>query len=258
MFAAATLTSSLKTPKGDPIPLRGVDFKVTIRDVGAWVTVAQHFQNVEEQPIEAVYSFPLPEGAAICGFEVRLGERVITGRVEEKETAFAQYDEAIQEGHGAYLVDEDRPNIFTISVGNLLPQQSVVVQIAYVQELDTLPDGGRFVIPTTISPRYVPQEQLQTASASELLHINPPRVLGSLPYGLTIQVDLAASSPIRSVESPSHPIRCLLNGDQATVELVGENIQLDQDFVLSYALQHSHRPHILLAKDMGSEGYVAM
>ncbi|MCS6783520.1 MAG: VIT domain-containing protein, partial [Gloeomargarita sp. SKYG98] len=155
MFAVAPVTAGLQTPEGTPIPLRGVDFDVTIRDIGAQVTVSQHFQNVESQPIEAVYSFPLPEGAAICGFEVRLGERVITGRVEEKETAFAQYDEALKEGQGAYLIDQDRPNIFTISVGNLLPQQSVVIRIRYVQELETHATGGRLVIPTTISPRYV-------------------------------------------------------------------------------------------------------
>lgn len=147
MVFTATQPARLYSTTGTPIPLRGVDFQAVIRDMGAQVTVAQHFQNVEDNPIEAVYSFPLPETAAICGFEVRLGERIITGRVEEKETAFAQYDEAMREGHGAYLVDQDRPNIFTMSVGNLLPQQSVVMRISYVQELETQADRGRFVIP---------------------------------------------------------------------------------------------------------------
>ncbi len=109
MVLTETQAAGLRSTTGAPIPLRGVDFQAVIRDMGAQVTVAQHFQNVEESPIEAVYSFPLPEAAAICGFEVRLGERIITGRVEEKETAFAQYDEAIREGHGAYLVDQIDP-----------------------------------------------------------------------------------------------------------------------------------------------------
>ncbi|APB32947.1 von Willebrand factor type A domain protein [Gloeomargarita lithophora Alchichica-D10] len=258
MFSTTTTPSGLLSPTGTPIPLRGVDFNVVIREIGSWVTVSQHFQNVEDQPIEAVYSFPLPEGAAICGFQVYLGERIIAGRVEEKETAFAQYDEAIKEGHGAYLVDQDRPNIFTISVGNLLPQQAVVVRMTYVQELDTQVHGGRFVIPTTISPRYMPVAQLETAPATELLHLNPPTVLENLPYGLAIRVDLVTSTPIIGLESPSHPIRLTLKDGQATVELVGENIQLDQDFVLTYTLQKSHEPHILLGKDMGSDGFVAM
>ncbi|WAS06231.1 VIT domain-containing protein [Gloeomargaritales cyanobacterium VI4D9] len=258
MIFTATQPAGLYATTGTPIPLRGVDFQAVIRDMGAQVTVSQHFQNEENNPIEAVYSFPLPESAAICGFEVRLGERVITGRVEEKETAFAQYDEAIREGHGAYLVDQDRPNIFTISVGNLLPQQSVVIRISYVQELEMQADGGRFVIPTTISPRYVPAQQLETAPAAELLHINPPRVLGTLPYGLTIRVDMATSSPILGLESPSHPIRFTLQDGRASVELVGENIQLDQDFVLNYTLQKSPEPRILLGKDMGSDGFVVM
>lgn len=258
MFSTATAPAGLYTTTGTPIPLRGVDFQVVIRDMGAQVTVSQNFHNEENNPIEAVYSFPLPEAAAICGFEVRLGERVITGRVEEKETAFAQYDEAIREGHGAYLVDQDRPNIFTISVGNLLPQQSVVIRISYVQELEMQADRGRFVIPTTISPRYVPAQQLKTAPAAELLHINPPRVLGTLPYGLTVRVDIATNRPILGVESPSHPLRLTLENGRARVELVGEHIQLDQDFVLNYTLQTSHEPHILLGKDMGSDGFVVM
>jgi len=258
MVFTAAAPAGLYTTTGTPIPLRGVDFQVVIRDMGAQVTVSQHFQNQENNPIEAVYLFPLPESAAICGFEVRLGERVITGRVEEKETAFAQYDEAIREGHGAYLVDQDRPNIFTISVGNLLPQQSVVIRMTYVQELELHADRGRFVIPTTISPRYVPAQQLETASAAELLHINPPRVLGTLPYGLTVRVDIATSSPILGLESPSHPIRFTLQDGRAQVELVGENIQFDQDFVLNYTLQKSSEPRILLGKDIGSDGFIVM
>ncbi|MEN9220117.1 MAG: VIT domain-containing protein, partial [Thermostichales cyanobacterium GMQP_bins_62] len=67
------MPASLISTSGDPIPLRGVNFQVTIRDGGACVTVTQHFQNLEAQPIEAVYSFPLPEGAAIHGLEVRIG-----------------------------------------------------------------------------------------------------------------------------------------------------------------------------------------
>ncbi|MEN9271487.1 MAG: VIT domain-containing protein, partial [Thermostichales cyanobacterium HHBFW_bins_127] len=252
------MPASLISTSWDPIPLRGVNFQVTIRDGGACVTVTQHFQNLEAQPIEAVYSFPLPEGAAIHGLEVRIGEKVIFGQVEEKAKAFEKYDKAMQQGHGAYLIDQDRPNILTLSVGNLLPQQSVLIQIRYVQELDIHADGGRFVIPTTISPRYVPPEQERSAPASELLHINPPRVLGPLPYGLRVEVDLLATSPIRAVESPSHPIRCTLNGNQARVELIGRHVQLDQDFVLSYSLQQSHTPQVLVGKDIGSDGYVAM
>lgn len=104
----------------------------------------------------------------------------------------------------------------------------------------------------------MPATQLETAPAAELLHINPPRVLGTLPYGLTISVDIATSSPILGLESPSHPIRFTLQDGRARVELVGENIQLDQDFVLNYTLQKPYEPRIVLRKDIGSDGFVVM
>ncbi|MCS6783481.1 MAG: VWA domain-containing protein, partial [Gloeomargarita sp. SKYG98] len=128
----------------------------------------------------------------------------------------------------------------------------------YVQELETHATGGRLVIPTTISPRYVPLEQLQTAPASELMHINPPTVLGPLPYGMRLRVEVVTSSPLVSVESPSHPIRCTLADGRAQVELVGDQVQLDQDFVLNYTVQKPHAPQVRIARDIGSDGFVAM
>ena len=114
------------------IPLQGVRIEARLTGLGSEVTVTQRYTNLEAVDIEAVYVFPLEEGAAVCGFTARVGDRLIRGRVEEREKAFEVYDDAMAAGHGAFLLDQERPNIFTVSVGNLRPQQSIEIAITYV------------------------------------------------------------------------------------------------------------------------------
>ena len=67
------------------VPLRGVSISAEVIDVASKVTVVQRYKNDEKKPIEATYCFPLEEGSAVCGFEVRIGDRLIQGEVEERE-----------------------------------------------------------------------------------------------------------------------------------------------------------------------------
>ena len=148
----------LFTKEDAPVPLTGVTVNGTITGRVAKVTIRQRFENREGKAIEAVYKFPLPEGSSVCGFTVSTGDRVLRGRVEEREQAFREYDEALAQGHGAFLLDEERPNIFTLSVGNVKPRHAVDIEVAYVTTLETNGGEVRFMLPTTISPRYVPAD----------------------------------------------------------------------------------------------------
>lgn len=139
-----------------PVPLAGVSVTADVRSLCARVTVTQRFINHERQPIEAVYVFPLDEGAAVCGFEAVIDGMLVVGEVKEREEAFRLYDDAMSEGHGAYLLDEERPDVFQASIGNLPPGKEALVRITYVTELGVDGDAVRFVIPTTVSPRYAP------------------------------------------------------------------------------------------------------
>jgi hypothetical protein len=86
---------------GAPIPLLGTKATAEIVGRGTRVTIAQRFRNVEKQPVEAAYKFPLPEAGAVCGFRAVVGDRRIEGVVEERDEAFKRYDEALAAGHGA-------------------------------------------------------------------------------------------------------------------------------------------------------------
>ena len=224
-----------------PIPLEGVRVDARLAGVASAVTVTQRYKNTEAVPVEAVYVFPLEDGAAVCGFAARIGDRVVEGRVEEREQAFATYDDAMAEGHGAFLLDQERPNVFTASVGNLKPGESVDIELRYVALASFDDRAARLMIPTTISPRYVP------ASAPELgqpdgERVNPVRRF-DVPYGLTLTVEVDAPGPIVSVESPSHTVRTRLRPNGATVELSQGVTALDRDFVLLVEAEDAHAPH---------------
>lgn len=96
---------------GSPVPLNGVEVLGEITGNGASVKISQSFTNSEEEPIEAVYKFPLPENAAVCGFRALIDGRTVEGKIEEREKAFELYDKALEEGDLAQLLDEERPNI---------------------------------------------------------------------------------------------------------------------------------------------------
>src|SRR5436190_14907650 len=109
----------LTTNPADRVALRGVRVLARLAGMSQRTTIEQTFVNAEPHAIEAVYTFPLPESAAVCGFEVVTGDRVLTGKIEESEQAIEQYQEAVDDGHGAFLMEQDRPDVFTVRVGNL-------------------------------------------------------------------------------------------------------------------------------------------
>ena len=133
-----------------------------IHSFAADVTIKQIFRNDETTPIEAVYCFPIEEQAAIYAFTARIDDREIIAQLKEKKQAQQEYNNALQQGHGAYLLEQDEKSQdnFIINVGALPPGKECHIHISYVTELDLVQNGTkiRFVIPTTIAPRYNPNK----------------------------------------------------------------------------------------------------
>lgn len=232
---------------GSAVPLLGVSVEAELKGFAARVTLAQRYRNDGTTPLEATYVFPLDEGAAVCGFEAQVDGRVVTGKVMEREKAFEAYDETISAGHGAYLLDEERPDVFTASVGNLPPGKEVVVRVTTVSELAAEGDGLRFTLPTTVSPRYAPAEDRRGVGRTPEETLNPP-VAFCVPYGLSLRIGLDMPTAIRGVESPSHPISIDLDGCRGTVTLGTEQTALDRDFVLVVRLADAGKPAVLVER----------
>ena len=226
-----TNTSGLFTRDKAAVPLTGVSVEAEISSFCARISVAQRYVNRESTPVEAVYVFPLDEGAAVCGFEAIVDDTVVVGEVKEREEAFRLYDDAMERGDGAFLLDEERPDVFQASVGNLPPAKEALLKLTYVTEL-TVADGGlRFTVPTTVSPRFAPTEDQVGVGRPDSQTLNPPRDW-HVPYGLNLTVRLAMPGAISQVESPSHPVSVTIAGCTATVA-VSRDTALDRDFVLN-------------------------
>src|SRR5258706_1752132 len=148
--------AGLFTVEGTPIPLRGVEVEGEILGAHARVKVRQRYVCVEGKPIEAIYTFPLPSSATLVGFAMTCGGRRLEGVVKEREQAFRDYDDAVTSGHGAALLEQERPNVFTASVGNLLPNEETLIELEYLERLRADEGALRWMIPTLVAPRYIP------------------------------------------------------------------------------------------------------
>ena len=162
---------------------------------------------------------------------MHLDGRVIKGQVEEREKAFKIYDEALGRGDGGYLLEQERPNIFTLMVGNLNPGMEVLVEIEYVTLLDWEGDKVRFFLPTTISPRYIPDRMPEREGIPEAARIHP-EYAREVPYGLSLDLNIHDAPSIQAVESPSHLLKIEIGGDPIKVSFYSETVRMDRDFIL--------------------------
>jgi Ca-activated chloride channel family protein len=243
----------------DRIALRGVHLHARLSGMSQKTTIEQTFVNLEPRAIEAVYTFPLPDGAAVCGFEVFTSDGVLTGTIEESGQAIEQYENAIDEGDGAFLMEQDRPDVFTVRVGNIKPRQAATIRLTYVCALDRVDKSIRVVFPTTIAPRYTTAtatDPIQAAIEGDAL--NPPHVL-NVPYGISMEIDIALGRELMRVNSPSHLIT-VANGDAGTyrVTLSQGVSEMDRDFVLLLDFKREHEPRVEVTGGREGESYLAV
>jgi Ca-activated chloride channel family protein len=243
----------------DRIALRGVRLRSRLCGMSQRTIIEQTFVNLEQRAIEAVYTFPLPEGAAVCGFEVVTGDRALTGVVEETGTAIERYDDAISEGHGAFMVEQERPDVFTARVGNLAPGQAATIQLTFVAPLEIADRAIRVAFPTTVAPRYATE-----SGASDLLEarmdadaLNPPHVL-RVPYGLSMEVEVALGRPVREISSPTHAVRVEEREEGQIVTLAGRAADMDRDVVLRIETAREQQPIAEVAKGPDGADYLAV
>src|SRR5262249_56633139 len=142
-------------------PLVATDVDVTVSGPTARARVTQLFHNPSAGWVEAVYVYPLPEGGAVDTLKMVVGERIIVGDVMERKSAKVVYDRAKAAGRKATLIEEERPNIFTNSVANIGPGESVLVQIEYQEPVHQSGNEFSLRIPLVVAPRYNPAPVVQ-------------------------------------------------------------------------------------------------
>src|SRR2546430_10381649 len=145
-------------------PLKHTDVKVEISGFLSRVNVTQEFENPFKEKIEAVYVFPLPQNAAVDDMTMVVGERTVRGKILRREEAQAVYEAAKSNGQVASLLDQERPNIFTQSVANILPGEQIKITISYVETLKYAEGSYEFVFPMVVGRSEEHSSELQSQS----------------------------------------------------------------------------------------------
>jgi len=227
-------------------PLEHTDVKAEVSGALARVTVTQKFVNPYQEKIEAVYTFPLPANAAVDDMTMLVGSRMIRGKIKRREEARAIYDAARAAGHVASLLDQQRPNIFTQSVANIMPGEQVKITISYVETLKY--EGGtyEFNFPMVVGPRYIPGQATgrqgggwapDTDRAPDASCITPPVTPPGTRAGhdISLEVSLDAGVPLDAVESPTHAVTIATRSPhEAVVALKDQATLPNKDFILRW------------------------
>jgi Ca-activated chloride channel family protein len=274
--AAARLTQgslvSLDT-EGQPAglcPLKHTDVQAEISGFLGRVTVTQEFENPFEDKIEAVYTFPLPQNAAVDDMTMRIGDRIVRGKIKRREEARAIYEAAKSAGHVAALLDQERPNIFTQSVANIMPGEKVKITISYVETLRYEEGSYEFVFPMVVGPRYIPGQPVgkqgggwapDTGQVPDASRITPPVTPEGTRAGhdISVEVHVDAGVPIQALASKTHEI--LLerpSSGQAVARLKSKSVLPNKDFVLRYEVAGKKIEDAVLTHHSGKSGFFTM
>lgn len=226
-------------PEADQLPLQETRAEVHIAGVIADVVVTQVYRNNGKRPIHARYVFPASTRAAVHGMTLQVGARRIRAQIREREAARREFDQARKEGKSAALLEQQRPNVFSMDVANILPGDEIRVELHYSELLVPTDGTYEFVYPTVVGPRYS-KEPEKTAPAGERWVKSPYLHQGEGPtYKFGIETRIAAGMPIAEVQCPTHKTYVDWQGTgTALVRLdPGEADGGNRDYVLRYRLQ---------------------
>ena len=244
---------------------------VTLRISGlvARVAVRQEFRNDGSEWVEGLYVFPLPDSAAVDRLRMHIGERYIVGEIREKQQARKEYEQAKIAGKKTGLVEQQRANLFTSSVANIGPGETITIEIEYLETVRY--DEGTFNLrfPLTLTPRFMPGTPVigqrgsgwspDTTRVSDASLISPPMVMRSSDHRVTLHAELDAGLPLAHIASRYHPIDVTERGDRYQVGLAGGDVPMDHDFELLWRPAAAAAARAMLfSETTGNDTYVLL
>src|SRR5215831_1576302 len=261
---------------GGRCPLKHTDVKAEVSGFLARVTLTQEFHNPMEEKIEAVYLFPLPPRSAVDQLTMDVGGQVIRGEIKRRAEAQRLFAQARTEGRVAALLDQERPNVFTQSVTNILPGSTVKVMISYVETLPYENGVYEFTFPMVVGPRYIPGEpkpvaepdnadQKQAATGTDQVpdaaRITPQRMPDGMRPGHDVSLEVAIDTgvPLEQITSELHEIEVDRDGNhQAVVRLKEKDAIPDRDFTLRFGVGGMQIADAVLAHRDERGGYFTL
>lgn len=225
-------------PAVDSLPLKETKVDTNINGVIAETYVTQTYANEGKNPINASYVFPASTKVSVHGMKMEIGNEVITAKIKEKEEAKAEFEEAKEEGKSASLLEQQRANVFTMDVANIMPGDTVKIQLHYTELIDSTEGTYEFVFPTVSGPRY-PSPSEDSNEDSNQWVASPYLKEGQTPSGsYEIAVNLSTGVPITDLACKSHEVNITYDNEStAKVTLSNpEDYAGNRDFILDYKL----------------------
>ncbi|MEH1867558.1 MAG: VIT domain-containing protein [Nostoc sp.] len=235
-------------------PLKHTEVKAKITGSISRVEVTQSFENPFTTTLEAVYIFPLPDEAAVDDMLIRIGDRTIQGSIKKRQEAVAIYEQARKQGQTAGLLEQERDNIFTQSLANIKPGEQIDVIIRYSDSLKFEGGNYEFVFPMVVGPRYIPgitiaEDAVGGGSAiapmtlnqdtdlvPDASRLNAPILPSGMRsrYDINVTIEINAGVEIQHINSPSHQIQIIREGQLVNIKLGGGDTIPNKDLILRY------------------------
>lgn len=235
-------------------PLEHTDVHARVAGYVATVDVEQRFGNPYDEPIEAVYVFPLPSTAAVNGFVLEVADRKIVGVVLPRKEAERVYEAAKARGQRAALLTQQRPNVFTQNVANIAPRETVKVKITYFERLKYDNKHYEFAFPMVVAPRY-------NGAGSQGQGVNPPvrRADQRSGHDVSLSLDIDAGLPIKTVECATHGVTISkLSKTRHAVTLGGADEIPNRDFVCRWSVAGGETQFGVLAHRGEKDGFFTL
>jgi Ca-activated chloride channel homolog len=267
---AKTIAGGTLTSLKGICPLKHTTVEAHVSGPLARVTVTQEFENPFAEKIEAVYTFPLPPNSAVDGMTMHIGDRTIRGAIKEREEARRIYETARRSGQVASLLKQERPNIFTQAVANLVPGARVKIEISYVETMPYESGSYEFRFPMVVAPRYMPGEPTgkqgggwapDTTSVPDASLISPNVTPEGTRAGhdISLALDIDAGVPIEALRSSTHDVAIERPAAaRATVRLREKAVIPNKDFVVQYQVAGDRVRDAVLTHHGARGGYLTL
>ena len=225
-------------PSTDSFPLKKTSVTADINGIIADIHVLQTYANEGTNPINASYVFPASTKVTVHGMQMQIGNQLVTAQIKEKEEAKEEFEEAKEEGKSASLLSEERPNVFSMNVANIMPGDQVAIDLHYTELITPTEGTYQFVYPTVVGPRYI-SPVLDDSGTREEWTETPYLPEGTAPKDkYEIQVSLSAGVPITQLTSSSHKIDVQWQENTKAVVSLADSSDYagNRDFILDYKM----------------------
>ncbi len=231
------------------LPLKHTKVEIEISGFVASATVIQQYHNPFKKPIEAIYTFPLPHDAAVNKMQMFIGKRKIEAVIKTRDQARKIYQQAKLKGQRASLLEQQRPNIFTQSVSNIMPGDNITIKINYVGKLSYKDGNYELVFPMVVGTRY-------RSSRINPAVLEPNQRSG---HDIDLSVKLDAGVPIQNVYSNSHVIDIrTINRHQKYIKLHPADRLPNKDFILRYQVAGKKPEIAVMAHAKKQDGFFSL